>query len=101
MHLDGTSLSPSDVVAEAANNSPVGILGKTTLNVQFDENHNSSHDFCVANKMVSGIILGLDWLVANKVNVNMAEMVLKFSDGTTKPLCLFDSAIVDPGCCFG
>ena len=26
----------------------------------------------------------------------MAEMVLKFLDGTMKPLCLFDSTIVDP-----
>lgn len=64
--------------------------------MKFDENHNCSHEFYVADEMVSGIILGLDWLVANKVNVNMAEMVLKFPDGTTKPLCLFDSAIVDP-----
>ena len=78
------------------NNSPIGILGKTTLNVQFDENHSSSHDFYVANEMVSEIILGLGWLVANKVNVDMAEMVLEFPDGTTKPLCLFDSTIVDP-----
>jgi hypothetical protein len=48
--------------------------------------------------MVSEIILGLDWLVTNQVNVDMAEMVLKFPDGTTKPLGLFDSTIVDlPG----
>ncbi|CAB4013729.1 Transposon Ty3-G Gag-Pol poly [Paramuricea clavata] len=80
---------------EAANNSPIGILGKTTLNVQFDENNKSSHDFYVANEMVSEIILGLDWLVTNKVNVDMAEIVLKFPDGTTKPLCLFDSTIAD------
>ena len=26
----------------------------------------------------------------------MAEMVLKFPDGTTKPLCLFDSTLTDP-----
>ena len=38
LKLEGTSLSPSDIVAEAANNSPIGILGKTILNVQFDEN---------------------------------------------------------------
>ena len=46
--------------------------------------------------MASEIILGLDWLVANKVNVDMAEMVLKFPDGTTKPLCLFDLTLTDP-----
>ena len=96
LKLDNTPLSPSDIVAEAANNSPIGILGKTTLNVQIDENKKSSHDFYVANEMVSEVILGLDWLITNKVNVDMAGMVLKFPDGTTKPLCLFDSTIADP-----
>ena len=46
--------------------------------------------------MASEIILGLDWLVANKVNVDMAimgEMILKLPDGATKPLCLFDSTL--------
>ncbi|CAB4038014.1 Retrovirus-related Pol poly from transposon [Paramuricea clavata] len=57
LKLDDTPLFPSDIVAEAANNSPIGILGKTTLNVQFDENNKSSHDFYVANEMVSEIIL--------------------------------------------
>ncbi|CAB4032467.1 zinc knuckle [Paramuricea clavata] len=60
LKLDDTPLFPSDIVAEAANNSPIGILGKTTLNVQFDENNKSSHDFYVANEMVSEIILGLE-----------------------------------------
>ena len=89
-------LKLDDTVAEAANISTIGILGKTTLNVKFDENHKSTHDFYVANEMASEIILGLDWLVANKENVDMAEMVLKFLDGTTKPLCLFDSTLTDP-----
>ena len=35
----------------------------------------------------------LDWLVANKVNVDMAEMILELRDGATKPLCLFDSTL--------
>ncbi len=65
-------------------------------NVQIDENKKSSHDFYVANEMVSEVILGLDWLITNKVNVDMAGMVLKFPDGATKPLCLFDSTIADP-----
>ena len=43
--------------------------------------------------MASEIILGLDWLVANNVNVDMAEMILKLPDGATKPLCLFDSTL--------
>ena len=64
--------------------------------MKFDENHKATHDFYVANEMAFEIILGLDWLVANKVNVDMAEMVLKFPAGTTKPLCLFDSTLTDP-----
>lgn len=46
--------------------------------------------------MASEIILGLDWLIANEVNVDMAEMILKFPDRTSKPLCLFDSTLADP-----
>ena len=46
--------------------------------------------------MVSEVILGLDWLVINKVSVDMADMVLKFPDGVTKPLCFFDSTLSDP-----
>ena len=30
----------------------------------------------MANEVVSEVILGLDWLVTSKVNVDMAEMVL-------------------------
>ena len=96
VQLNDTKLLPSDIVAEAANNSPIGILGKTTLNVQLDENKSSVHEFYVATEMVSEVILGLDWLVTNKVSVDMADMVLKFPDGATKPLCLFDSTLSDP-----
>ena len=92
VQLNDTKLLPSDNVAEAANNSPIGILGKTTLNVQLDENKSSVDEFYVATEMVSEVILGLDWLVT----VDMADMVLKFPDGLTKPLCLFDSTLSDP-----
>ena len=34
------------------------------------------------------------WLI--NLNVVMAEMVLKFPGGTSKPLCLFDSTLTDP-----
>ena len=37
LQLKDSTLSPSDIVAEAANNSPIGILGKTTLEVQLVE----------------------------------------------------------------
>ena len=78
--------------ADAANNSPIGSSGKITLNLKFDDFHKLSHDFYKNNEMAFKIILGLEWLVANKVNVDMAEMILKLPDGSTKPLCLFDSS---------
>ena len=35
--------------------------------------------------MKSEIILGLDWLMSNKVNVDLSIMVLTFLDLSTKP----------------
>ena len=67
------SLSPSDIVAEADNNSPIGILGKTTLDVHVNDGQMSSHQFYVANEIISEIILGLDWLINNKVIVDVAN----------------------------
>jgi hypothetical protein len=96
--LKGTnaSLTPSDVVAEAANNSPIGILGKTALDVKFDTGHISCHEFYVASDMISEIIFGLDWLMSNKVNVDLSIMVLTFPDLSTKPLSVFDSTVSEP-----
>jgi hypothetical protein len=42
---NNASLTPSDIVAEAANNSPKGILGKTALDVKVDPGHISCHSF--------------------------------------------------------
>ena len=52
-----SSLTPSDIVAEAANNSPIGILGKTTLDVTVEPGQLFSQEFYVANEMLSEIIL--------------------------------------------
>ena len=90
------SLAPSDIVAEAANNSPIGILGKTTFDVSVDPGHLSSHEFYVASEMISEIILGLDWLMINKVNVDLSKMVLVFPNQSTKSLSVFDSSVSDP-----
>ena len=69
----GKPLLPSDIVAEAANNSPIGILGKTTLTVEVHEGLRSTHEFYVAAEITSEIILGLDWLLTNDVVVNIAR----------------------------
>ena len=40
---NNASLTPFDIVAEAANNSPIGILGKTALDVKVDPGHIQYH----------------------------------------------------------
>ena len=75
-------MTPSDIVAEAADNSPIGILGKIFLDVKVNYGHESSHEFYVAGDIGSEIILGLDWLM-NVVNVNLWRMVLAFPDLST------------------
>jgi hypothetical protein len=89
-------LTPTDIVAEAANKSPMGILGKTALDVKVDPGHISCHEFYVASDMISEIILGLDWLMSNKVNVDLSIMVLTFLDLYTKTLSVFDSTVSEP-----
>ena len=93
---NNASLTPSDIVAEAANNSPIGILGKTALDVKVDPGHISCHELYVASDTISEIILGLDWLMSNKVNVGLSGMVLTFPDLSTKPLSVFDSTVSEP-----
>jgi hypothetical protein len=46
--------------------------------------------------MISEIILGLDWLMSNKVNVDLSRMALTFPDLSTKPLSVFDSTVSEP-----
>ena len=91
-----SSLTPSDIVAEAANNSPIGILGKTTLDVSVEPGQLFSQEFYVANEMLSEIILGLDWVMSNKVKVDLSRMVLVFPNDVTKSLFVFDSNVPDP-----
>ena len=93
---NNASLTPSDIVAEAANNSPIGILGKTALDVKVDPGHISCRHFYVASDIISEIVLGLDWLMSNKVNVDLSRMVLTFPDLSTKPLSVFDSTVSEP-----
>ena len=73
MNSSNSPLTPSDIVAEAANNLQIGILGKTTFDVTVEPGQLSSHECYVASEMLSEIILGLDWLLSNKVNVDFQE----------------------------
>ena len=56
----------------------------------------SSHEFYVANEIISEIILGLNWLINNKVIVDIAKMVLKLPDAMMKSTFVFDSSLTDP-----
>ena len=88
-------LLPPDIVAEAANNSPIVILGKTKLFIQVNDAHKSNHEFHVASEMLSEVILGLDWLVNNQVVIDTANMLMKFPDSKCQPLLVFDAALKD------
>ena len=50
-------LLPSDIVVEAANNLPTGILGKTKLFIEVNDARRSNHEFYVASEMLSEVIL--------------------------------------------
>ena len=50
------------IVAEAANNSPIGVVGKTILSVDIDGQQRGPQTFYVANDISNEIKLELDWL---------------------------------------
>ena len=89
-------LQSSDIVAEAANNSPIGILGKVNLLLEVNEAHKMHQEFYVANEVISEVILGLDWLINNKVTIDTANLLLTFPDLTHQPLTIYDASLKDP-----
>ena len=90
-----SEMLPSDIVAEAANNSLIGIVGKTVLSVCVNEKQLSDQTFYVANDM-NEIILGLDWLMSLHCIIDTSELVIRFPDGSVAPLLIHDSSIADP-----
>ena len=86
---------PSDIVAEAANNSLIGIVGKTVLSVCVNGRQLSDQTFYVANDMKE-IILGLDWMMSRHCVIDMPKLLISFPDGSAAPLLIHDSSIVDP-----
>ena len=79
-------LEPSDIVAEAANNMPLGILGKTTMKFVCS-GHEFDVEFYVVDKMSQDILLGLNWLVDHGITIFVKERKMSFADG--KELKLF------------
>ena len=89
-------LSPSEIIAEAANNSPIGVVGTTLLSVYIDGHQRGPQTFYVANDISNEIILGLDWLTNFQCVINTSKLLIEFPDGAKAPLLLNDSSIPDP-----
>ena len=74
LHLS-KELSPSDVVAVANNNMPLGILGRCVLpfecaGLQFEQ------EFYVVEHMAHEILIGFNWMLENKFNLKVGERKL-------------------------
>ena len=93
---DSGVLLRSDIVAEAANNSPIGILGKTVLSVDVEGKQQCNQEFYVANDMMNAIIFGLDWLLSCSCVIDIEKLLISFPDGTQQALLINDSAMSDP-----
>ena len=89
-------LSPSDVVAEAANNMPLGILGRCVLPFEC-AGHKFEQEFYVVEHMAHEVPIGLNWMLENKVNLQVGERKLLFEDGNSCDLFLYDSSFMYPG----
>ena len=89
-------LFPSDVVAEAANNMPLGILGRSKL--QFEcAGLKFEQEFYIVEHMAHEILIGLNWMLENKVNLQVGERKLLFEDGSSCDLFLRDASLMYPG----
>ncbi len=88
-------LSPADIVAEAANCSPIAILGKVVLPVKLDENLVISQEFYVSKEIGDEVILGLDFLLNSKAIIDTVHLQIKFPEDDF-PLYIHDSSVVNP-----
>jgi len=86
---------PSDIVAEAANNSLIGIVGRTVLSVCVNGRQLSDQTFYVANDM-NEVILGLDWCMSRRCVICTPNLLINFPDGSVVLLLIHDSSIADP-----
>ena len=91
-----TSPLASDIVAEAANNSLIGVVGKSILSSDIDGKQQCQQTFYVAKDISSEIILGLDWLTNCHCVIDTLKLLIGFPDGPKAPLLFNDSSIPDP-----
>ena len=95
LNVNKISLVPSDIVAEAANNSTIGILGRVELPVAVNGSENMQ-EFYVASDIKTDIILGLDWIINCRAKIDAASMLLHLPNAISQRIAVFDSAITDP-----
>ena len=88
-------LEPSDIVAEAANNMPLGILGKTCMTLVCS-GYECDVEFYVVDRMSQDILLGLDWLVKHEITLFVKEKKILFANGKEIRLFLYDSSLLNP-----
>ena len=89
-------LLPSDVVAEAANNMPLGILGRSIL--QFEcAGIVFKQEFYIVEHMAQEILVGLNWMLETKIDLQIGGRKLLFQDGKFCDLFLYDSSLMYPG----
>ncbi len=55
-----------------------------------------NQEFYIPNEILSEVILGLDWLMNNKLSIDTANMVLRFPDLSCQPQTIYDSSLKDP-----
>ena len=73
-------LSPADIVAEAANSSPIAILGKVVLPVEFSHKLIIEQEFYVTNDINNEIILGLDYLLNSEAVIDTRQKQIRFPE---------------------
>ena len=73
-------LSPADIVAEAANSSPIAILGKVVLPVEFSHKLTIEQEFYVTNDINNEIILGLDCLLNSEAVIDTRQKQIRFPE---------------------
>ena len=95
LNVNNVSLFPSDIVAEAANNSPIGLLGRLDLPVAANGSENMQ-EFYIASNSKSDIFLGLDWIINCRVTIGAGSMLLHPPKSMSQRIAVFDSASTDP-----
>ena len=84
------------MVAEAANNIPLRILNRCVLLFEC-AGLKLEQEFYVVGHMAHEILIGLNWMLENKVNIEVGERTLLIEDGNSCDLFLYDSSFMYPG----